>query len=161
MVTMSRAGGSQKNERYFFWWFQLMRTSRAAESMSGVPPYRKEIFFFRVYEERMGETDFTVRRRPVLSASIVKTSSVKDRSYIRSLSIFRSASVQDSPRPVTILRWDCEQGQEEDAHYLRRFCRSSLTTLRRSTDDSFWPWTLPSSSNVIPGEATIRRPHLS
>lgn len=46
MVTMSSAGGSEKNERYFFWWFQLMRTSRTAEGMSGVPPYRKEIFSF-------------------------------------------------------------------------------------------------------------------
>jgi len=33
-------GGSEKNG--IFWWFQSMRTWRAAERMSGVPPYSRE-----------------------------------------------------------------------------------------------------------------------
>ena len=28
---------------------------------------------------------------------------------------------------------------------------SGLTTMRRSTDDAFWPWMLSSSSNITPG----------
>jgi hypothetical protein len=36
-----------------------------------------------------------------------------------------------------------------------------LTTMGRSTDDSFWPWVLSSSSNMRPGESTIRRPRSS
>ena len=51
----------------------------------------------------MGETDFTVRRRPVLSASIVKTSRVKDRSYSRFIDLSlcvraRFSSTGDNPR---------------------------------------------------------------
>ena len=38
---------------------------------------------------------------------------------------------------------------------------SGWTTLRRSTDDSFWPWMVSSTSNMTPGELTTRRPRSS
>jgi hypothetical protein len=70
-------GGSEKNG--IFWRFQSMRTWRAAERMSGVPPYSRENkeFFFSVFGGEKGKGR-TLRRRPVLSASMVKNSIVEE-----------------------------------------------------------------------------------
>jgi hypothetical protein len=46
----------------------------SAETMSGVPPYGKEMLYILVLWERMWETP---RRRPVLSTRIVKSSRIE------------------------------------------------------------------------------------